>query len=78
MEWFTAAEKFNQALASADPTPGGGAAAAMAAAMGIKTSLGSNLPFMYLRIMETMMSALSRSVTHDLKSAAVFFSLSLS
>ncbi len=34
MEWFKAAEKFNQALASADPTPGGGAAAAMAAAMG--------------------------------------------
>lgn len=34
MEWYKAAEKFNQALASADPTPGGGAAAAMAAAMG--------------------------------------------
>lgn len=34
MEWFKAAEKFNQALSSADPTPGGGAGAAMAAAMG--------------------------------------------
>lgn len=39
MEWFTAAEKFNQALASADPTPGGGAAAAMAAAMGCSLAL---------------------------------------
>ena len=39
MEWFKAAEKFNQALASADPTPGGGAAAAMAAAMGCSLAL---------------------------------------
>jgi len=34
MEWYKAAEKFNEALASSEPTPGGGAAAAMAAAMG--------------------------------------------
>ncbi len=39
MEWFKAAEKFNQALASSDPTPGGGAAAAMAAAMGCSLAL---------------------------------------
>ncbi len=39
MEWFKAAEKFNQALASAEPTPGGGAAAAMAAAMGCSLAL---------------------------------------
>lgn len=39
MEWFTAAEKFNQALASSDPTPGGGAAAAMTAAMGCALAL---------------------------------------
>ncbi|MBR3632022.1 MAG: cyclodeaminase/cyclohydrolase family protein [Elusimicrobiaceae bacterium] len=39
MEWYTAAEKFNQALASTDPTPGGGAAAAMAAAMGCSLAL---------------------------------------
>ncbi|MBR4682405.1 MAG: cyclodeaminase/cyclohydrolase family protein [Elusimicrobiaceae bacterium] len=34
MEWFTAAQHFTKALASAEPTPGGGAAAAHAAAMG--------------------------------------------
>ena len=34
MQWFKAAEKFNDALASSDPTPGGGAAGAMAGAMG--------------------------------------------
>ncbi|MBR4591593.1 MAG: cyclodeaminase/cyclohydrolase family protein [Elusimicrobiaceae bacterium] len=34
MEWFTAAERFTNALASADPTPGGGAAAAQVGAMG--------------------------------------------
>ena len=34
MEWYTAAERFTEALASSDPTPGGGAAAAMAGAMG--------------------------------------------
>lgn len=34
MEWYTAAERFTEALASSDPTPGGGAAAAQAAAMG--------------------------------------------
>ena len=39
MEWFKAAEKFNEALASADPTPGGGAAAAMAATMGCSLAL---------------------------------------
>ncbi|MBQ7908448.1 MAG: cyclodeaminase/cyclohydrolase family protein [Elusimicrobiaceae bacterium] len=39
MEWFKAAEKFNQALASSDPTPGGGAAAAMAATMGCALAL---------------------------------------
>lgn len=39
MEWFKAAEKFNDALASATPTPGGGAAAAMAAAMGCSLAL---------------------------------------
>lgn len=39
MEWSKAAEKFNQALASSDPTPGGGAAAAMAAAMGCALAL---------------------------------------
>lgn len=39
MEWFKAAEKFNQALSSAEPTPGGGAAAAMTAAMGCSLAL---------------------------------------
>ena len=39
MEWFKAAEKFNDALASSDPTPGGGAAAAMAATMGCALSI---------------------------------------
>ena len=39
MEWFKAAEKFNEALSSADPTPGGGAAAAMAGAMGCSLAL---------------------------------------
>lgn len=39
MEWYTAAEKFNQSLASADPVPGGGAAAAMTAAMGCSLAL---------------------------------------
>lgn len=39
MEWFTAAQKFNQALSSANPTPGGGAAAAMAAAMGCSLAM---------------------------------------
>ncbi|MBO7237995.1 MAG: cyclodeaminase/cyclohydrolase family protein [Elusimicrobiaceae bacterium] len=39
MEWFKAAEKFNEALASSDPTPGGGAAAAMVAAMGYSLAL---------------------------------------
>ncbi|MBR3604285.1 MAG: cyclodeaminase/cyclohydrolase family protein [Elusimicrobiaceae bacterium] len=39
MEWFKAAEKFNIALASAEPTPGGGAAAAMAATMGCALAL---------------------------------------
>lgn len=39
MEWFKAAEKFNEALASSAPTPGGGAAAAMAAAMGCSLAL---------------------------------------
>nr|QGT50663.1 formiminotransferase-cyclodeaminase [uncultured Elusimicrobia bacterium] len=34
MEWYTAADKFTEALASSDPTPGGGAAAAQAGAMG--------------------------------------------
>lgn len=34
MEWFTAAERFTTALASSDPTPGGGAAAAHTGAMG--------------------------------------------
>lgn len=34
MEWYKAAERFTDALASSDPTPGGGAAAAMAGAMG--------------------------------------------
>ena len=34
MEWYTAAERFTEALASSEPTPGGGAAAAMAGAMG--------------------------------------------
>lgn len=34
MEWFTAAQRFTTALASADPTPGGGAAAAHTGAMG--------------------------------------------
>lgn len=34
MEWYTAADRFTEALASADPTPGGGAAAAMTGAMG--------------------------------------------
>lgn len=39
MEWFKAAEKFNEALTSAAPTPGGGAAAAMAAAMGCSLAI---------------------------------------
>ena len=39
MEWFTAAERFTVALASADPTPGGGAAAAHAGAMGCALAL---------------------------------------
>ena len=34
MEWYTAAERFTEALASSDPTPGGGAAAALTGAMG--------------------------------------------
>ncbi len=34
MEWYTAAERFTEALSSSDPTPGGGAAAAQAGAMG--------------------------------------------
>lgn len=34
MEWYTAAERFTEALATSEPTPGGGAAAAMAGAMG--------------------------------------------
>lgn len=34
MEWYTAAERFTEALASSDPTPGGGAAAAHAGATG--------------------------------------------
>ena len=34
MTWFPAATEFTKALASPDPTPGGGAAAAMAGAMG--------------------------------------------
>ncbi|MBO7191119.1 MAG: cyclodeaminase/cyclohydrolase family protein [Elusimicrobiaceae bacterium] len=34
MQWSTAAEQFVAALASSDPTPGGGAAAAQTAAMG--------------------------------------------
>ena len=39
MEWYKAAEKFNDALASSDPTPGGGAAAAMTATMGCSLAL---------------------------------------
>ena len=39
MEWFTAAERFTAALASSDPTPGGGAAAAHAGAMGCALAL---------------------------------------
>ena len=34
MEWDKTAAKFVEALASAEPTPGGGAAAAMSGAMG--------------------------------------------
>ncbi len=34
MEWYTAADKFIEALASSDPTPGGGAAAAQTGAAG--------------------------------------------
>lgn len=34
MQWYKAAEQFVEALASADPVPGGGAAAAMTATMG--------------------------------------------
>lgn len=34
MEWYKSAEYFTQALSTADPTPGGGAAAAMSGAMG--------------------------------------------
>ena len=39
MEWFKAAEKFNESLSSSEPTPGGGAAAAMSAAMGCSLAL---------------------------------------
>jgi len=39
MEWFTAAERFTTALSSSDPTPGGGAAAAHAGAMGCALTL---------------------------------------
>ena len=39
MEWFTAAERFTAALASSDPTPGGGAAAAHTGAMGCALAL---------------------------------------
>ena len=39
MEWYKAAEKFNEALSSSDPTPGGGAAAAMTAAMGCSLAM---------------------------------------
>lgn len=34
MEWYKSAEHFTDALSTADPTPGGGAAGAMAGAMG--------------------------------------------
>lgn len=34
MEWYTAADRFTEALASSEPTPGGGAAAAQTGAMG--------------------------------------------
>ena len=43
MEWFKAAEKFNEALASSAPTPGGGAAAAMSATMGCSLALMAGL-----------------------------------
>lgn len=46
MEWFTAAERFTTALASSDPTPGGGAAAAHAGAMGcalVMMALGTTI-----------------------------------
>lgn len=39
MEWNTAADRFIEALASSDPTPGGGAGAAMAGAMGCALAL---------------------------------------
>ena len=39
MEWYTAAERFTEALATSDATPGGGAAAAMAGAMGCALAL---------------------------------------
>ena len=39
MEWYTAAERFTEALATSDATPGGGAAAAMASAMGCALAL---------------------------------------
>ncbi len=39
MEWFTAAEHFTTALASSDPVPGGGAAAAHTGAMGCSLAL---------------------------------------
>lgn len=39
MEWYTAADKFTEALASSEPTPGGGAAAAQAGAMGCALAL---------------------------------------
>lgn len=34
MEWYKSAERFAEALSTSDPTPGGGAAAAMTGAMG--------------------------------------------
>lgn len=46
MEWYTAAERFVEALASSDPTPGGGAAAAQTGAMGcalLLMSIGTTL-----------------------------------
>lgn len=39
MQWDTAADHFIEALASSDPTPGGGAGAAMAGAMGCALAL---------------------------------------
>ncbi len=60
MEWFKAAEKFNQALASADPTPGGGAAAAMAVAMGCS-----------LAIMAGQTTLNKKSTTEDVKTRLI-------